>query len=225
MAELGLDFSENITLPVKEEPQSLHWGGCKAEITVHSGISRSNGNKTYHAHISDNLTHDQAFVKIVVQEMLDHISAQPGNTIIMSSGNCTSQYKSSKHFHDLKTIAKTYNIRIVCIYGIPGHGRNEIDTVGGTQKIALRRAVAEGKFFSSASSCIDYLNEKFGSSEAPAYNIREVFVEQLERERRSASKMRFKTLSGSSKIRVMIVIPDSDDIKTAPYLVYVNSVL
>ena len=218
VAELGMDFSENITIPVHKEPQSLYWGGCKEEKTVHSGLSKSDGGKTYHVHISDDMVHNQAFVKIIMKDMLDHISVQPGDTVIMCSDNCTSQYKSSQHFHDLRTIAKCYNIKIVRIYGIPGHGKNEIDTVGGTQKIALRRAVAQGKFFSGATSCVEYLNTKFGNSEAPTYNITELFEEQLQHERRAASKYNFPTVPGSSSIRIMIVQPDSDEIKAAPYL-------
>ena len=128
VAEIGLDFSENITLPVNKEPQSLHWGGCKEQKTVHSGLSRTGGTKTF---ISDDLTHDQAFVKVAIEEILDKINIQPGQTIIISSDNCTSQYKSSQHFHDLQVIATKYNVRRIRIYGIAGHGKNEIDTVGG----------------------------------------------------------------------------------------------
>ena len=36
VAEIGLDFSENITIPVNKEAQSFHWGGCKEERTIHS---------------------------------------------------------------------------------------------------------------------------------------------------------------------------------------------
>ena len=72
MAEIGLHFSENITIPVNKEPQSLHWGGCKEEKTIRSGLSKSGGNKTYHPYISDDLRHDQALVKAVIMEMLNH---------------------------------------------------------------------------------------------------------------------------------------------------------
>ena len=133
-------------------------------------------------------------------EILDKIEVIAGDTIIMSSDNCTAQYKSSQHFNDLKTIANVYKINIIRIYGIPGHGKNEIDAVGGTQKIALWRGVAEGKFILSASSCVDYLNAKFGDSESPEYDIKEIYPEELQRERKQASKINFKSLPGSSKI-------------------------
>ena len=42
-ASLDIDFSENLTVLVKEEPQSLHWSNDK--ITVHSGILKCRGDK------------------------------------------------------------------------------------------------------------------------------------------------------------------------------------
>ena len=55
-----MDFSENLTIPVSKEPQSLHW--VNHQLTVHSGIIKHNGTKTYVAYFSNDLTHDQTFV-------------------------------------------------------------------------------------------------------------------------------------------------------------------
>ena len=63
--------SENLTLDIKFEPQSLYW--IKKQVTVHSGILKCQGVKYYHPYISDNKGHDQSFVKIVLEEMLDSI--------------------------------------------------------------------------------------------------------------------------------------------------------
>ena len=43
---VDVDFSENLNIPVKYEPQSLHW--CHQQVSVHSGITKSNGEKLYH---------------------------------------------------------------------------------------------------------------------------------------------------------------------------------
>ena len=40
---LDIDFSENLKLPVKFEPQSMHW--CHEAVTVHSGILKIHGEK------------------------------------------------------------------------------------------------------------------------------------------------------------------------------------
>ena len=34
---LDLDFSENLVIPMKHQPQSMHW--TQQAITIHSGIS------------------------------------------------------------------------------------------------------------------------------------------------------------------------------------------
>ena len=218
VAEISLDFSENVTIPIQKEPLSMHWGGCKEEKTVHSGLSRSNGKKTYHAYLSDDMVHDQAFVKVAIMEILENIDFHEGDTIIICSDNCSGQYKSAEHFHDLKTIADELKIDIIRIYGIPGHGKNEVDTVGGTQKIAIRRAVAHGKFFRSCDSCVSFLQEKFSDSESPIYDIREIFPEEVKTVRKAAAKLKYRTVDGSSKIRVMVVKHGVDEIKVAPYL-------
>jgi len=67
---IDVDFSENLSVPVKCEPQSLHWG--HEQVTVHSGILKINGAKFYHPYLSDDRKHDQVFVRKVIQEMLDH---------------------------------------------------------------------------------------------------------------------------------------------------------
>ena len=56
---IDIDFAENLTVPVKYEPQSLHW--AHEQVTVHSGITKVNGEKTY-PYFSDSLKHDKVFV-------------------------------------------------------------------------------------------------------------------------------------------------------------------
>ena len=53
-ALLDADFAENLTVPVKYEPQSLHW--CHQQVSIHSGITKFSGEKNYHAYFSDNRT-------------------------------------------------------------------------------------------------------------------------------------------------------------------------
>ena len=64
---IDIDFAENFTVPVKYEPQLLHWS--HEQVTVHSGIMKVKGEKTYHLYFSDSLKHDQVFVKKVPEEM------------------------------------------------------------------------------------------------------------------------------------------------------------
>ena len=54
------DFSENLSIPVKYEPQSLHWS--HSQVTVHSGILKNSGEKSYHPYQSNDWRHYQVFV-------------------------------------------------------------------------------------------------------------------------------------------------------------------
>ena len=58
---LDIDYSENLSIPVKFEPQSMHWH--IDTITVHSGTVKLHGEKWYHPHLSNDKHHDQTFVK------------------------------------------------------------------------------------------------------------------------------------------------------------------
>lgn len=110
---LDVDFSENLSVPVKYEPQSLHWG--HDQISVHSGLLKINGEKYYHPYLSDDRKHDQVFVRKVLNEMitydkiLDDIAKF--ETIVIESDNCKGQYKSSQHFYDLQDLSNSLKKR------------------------------------------------------------------------------------------------------------------
>lgn len=72
---IDIDFSENLKLPYKEEPQSLHW--CHDSVTVHSGIVKIHGEKIYHPYISDDKKHDQTFVKLDLEKMISTVVNKP----------------------------------------------------------------------------------------------------------------------------------------------------
>ena len=66
-----MDFSENLSVSVKYEPQSLHW--ALDQVIVHSGILKGHGHKSYHPYFSDSKIHDQVFVNEVLLEMLQNV--------------------------------------------------------------------------------------------------------------------------------------------------------
>ena len=155
-ASLDIDFSENLTVPVKEEPQSLHWS--HDQITVHSGILKCRGEESQHAYLSDTKKHDQTFVKVVIEEILSEVADLP-DIILIGSDNCTSQYKSAENFHDLQEISNKNGRKMIRVYGTAGHGKGEVDNVGGLTKISLRRKIATGAYFEGASEMVDFLQD------------------------------------------------------------------
>ena len=46
--EFNIDFSENLTLVLPQEIQSMHWGQAKTNVTVQSGLLKKEGIKQYH---------------------------------------------------------------------------------------------------------------------------------------------------------------------------------
>jgi hypothetical protein len=47
---MDLDLAENLTIPIRESPQQMHWH--KKQVTVHSGILKMNGDKEYHPYMT-----------------------------------------------------------------------------------------------------------------------------------------------------------------------------
>ena len=63
---------------------------------------------------------------------------------------------------------------LVEIYGVAGHGKGEVDHVGGLAKVAIRREVAAGQQLSNAEEMINCFEGKFGESESPIYVFKEI---------------------------------------------------
>lgn len=136
-AYIDVDFSEDLTTGIKWEPQSMHW--CKHQITIHSAILK------YTA--SNSRIHDQVFVEQVLESIVADSNVPEGVSLVIESDNCSGQYKSTQHFHHLQVLSNTWNRTIYHLYGIAGHGKGEVDHVGGIGKVAVRTAIATGSVF------------------------------------------------------------------------------
>ena len=122
---MDIDFADNLTVPVKYEPQSLHW--AHEQVTVHSGLIKVNIAKSYHPYFSDTKVHDHVFVKIAMDEMLSEVSNMNSfDAVVIESDNCTAQYKSAKDFNDLQKLSNRLDKNIIRLYGIAGHGKGEV---------------------------------------------------------------------------------------------------
>ena len=81
---------------------------------------------------------DQDFVNIVIEKILENCEIKECDTLLLES-DCKSQYKWSEHFDGISSIANKYNINIVRVFGVAGHGKGEVDYVGGIAKVTIRR--------------------------------------------------------------------------------------
>ena len=164
-ALLDADFAENLTVPVKYEPQSLHW--CHQQVSIHSGITKFSGEKIYHAYFSDDRTHDVVFTDLALREMLASLDVDDAVVIIIESDNCRNQYKSAAHFSKLQKIADAYNKQIIRIWSVAGHGKGEVYHVGGIAKVAIRNDIARGNFFSNSKDMVNCLSDKYADKITP----------------------------------------------------------
>ena len=105
---IDIDFSENLKVPLKYEPQSAHWN--HEQVTVHSGILKNKGQKSCHSHLSDNEKHDHIFVDIVLQRMLSPIPPPP--ILVIESDNCASQFKRAAYFYYLQCLSDRNKMKI-----------------------------------------------------------------------------------------------------------------
>ena len=167
---------------MKFEPQSLHWS--HEEITVHSGILKVSGEKSYHPYLSDDRSHNQKFVKVVMGEMLNEIpSIKEGSCCVIESDNCTCQYKSAEHFSDIQDLCNELEMVVISVFGIAAHSKGEVDHVGGLTKVAIRRQIAEGEFFENAEDMVYFLTKKYENKIHPSYFVKEIDSKMLEEER------------------------------------------
>ena len=163
---LELDFSEKLKVPLKYEPQSMHWTGV--EVIVHSGILKDHGEKKYHAYLSYDLIQDHVFVNITLDEMLQSVDHRE-SVIIINSDNCSAQYKCAAHFEKMQQIANKYNMKVIRCYVITGHGKGEVDHVGGLTKVTIRREVGAGRKMIRSHEMVSFLAIKFERKSNPIY--------------------------------------------------------
>ena len=153
-----------------------------------------------------------------LQKMITSTDIPEEVQIIIESDNCSVQYKSSKYFYHLQSLANQLQRIIIRLYGIAMHGKGEVDHVGGVAKVAVRAEIAAGEVFNLSSQIVAFLQNKFGAKESPAYHIVEIKESALKEERDADRRITFKTIEGSSSFHVMVFSPNATTFKAAPRL-------
>lgn len=129
--------------------------------------------------------------------MLSHVDIDPSTMLIITSDKCCCQFESSKNFFDLQRICNDYQISLICIYGVAGHGKNEVNAVGGVAKIAIPTAISQGQSFFNAADCLSYISGKFNSYEKPLFWIKLIKDETLEKECLDLKYTKYPIMKGS----------------------------
>ena len=133
------DFAENYQYLIQDEIQSYHWS--KEYCTLHPVVVyyRNNDGVLNHlslCFISDDNTHDTAFVYQVQKMMIDHIhTVLPHVTkILYFSDGCGGQYKNYKKFINLCLHKEDFGISAEWVFFATSHGKSPCDGIGGSVK-------------------------------------------------------------------------------------------
>ena len=96
--------------------------------------------------------------------MLNTVETKPSTTTIIENDNCSQQDNSCVHFESIQCMAKDYEFKILCVFGIPEHGKEEVDHVGGVAKTTVQCETAAGEFYSDARGDEDAQKEIWGTT-------------------------------------------------------------
>ena len=155
-------------------------------------------------------------MRIAVNDILEDVPIAENDVVGLESDNCCVQYKWAAHFKDCQDLSNGLKVQLIRIYGISGHGKGEVDHVGGIAKVAIRREVAAGKFLNTAAEMVDFLGNKFAEKEHPRYAFQEVTSRNLEQERAAERLYKHNTIDGSSTFQVLVFTPDATMFRAAP---------
>ena len=205
-----IDFSENLSLPIQKEPQSMYW--IRKQISILCGIGifldeYGTKRKVYFGHMSEDREHDQVYVIASVEGML---SAIPENKMIIIRSDNAVHFKSAENFCDLQELSNKENSTVARVFGTPNHGKSEIDSEGGHLKNPIRSAIAQGSSITCAADCVTYLRSKKEGKTNPEYHIELIKSEDLENEREKRLYKNYTTINGSNSFRVILFRPGSD---------------
>ena len=164
-----LDYSENITVTPKYEPQDAH--SSAKQTSLHCAVVHNpyNAGVQYAYHLSDVEKHDFTFTEAVVRDLLSKFDV---NSIVrIKSDNCGSQYCSLHVFQSYKWLSKDLGKTIILYYGVNGHGRGLVDAMSGFGlKTPLRREIVTNDFmFNTAEELFEYLEQRFASDDSKHY--------------------------------------------------------
>ena len=163
-AIVTLDFAENYTCKFQNEVQSSHWS--YKQVSIHTCVLQYNCEDDgcskviteYVVYVSDNLNHDAAFAKTVMERLLVHLKTKGIKRVFLFSDGCSAQYKSRLPFMHLTELAHDFaELDIERHFFGSHHGKSLCDSCGGTVKNCVLNAVKNGRtVVQEASHFLDY---------------------------------------------------------------------
>lgn len=123
----------------------------------------------------------------------------------------------------MQQVANNLNCKVISLYGIAGHGKGEVDHVGGLAKVAIWREIAAGNFFPDSNSMVNFLNAKYSEKNNPAYFFKDIMCNTLDTERSNERLLKHRTVDGSNSFQIILFTPNADTFKASPHICICDS--
>lgn len=209
-----IDYAENYTFAIQNEVQSMYYFSTSVTILVHITMWREGDQimKQTHYYISDDKSHDSAFVQHCLLLHWDWV--QDANLDIQEhwvySDGCSSQFKCATAMY---FVARYPSLTGGCLmrwnFFESAHGKGEWDGAGAVVKRALRAEQIQNpsRPLQNADQVVEFLKENYSTRVASSYNqcrsnfISRVFwnIGEFEVDHRD-SNIKCRTLPGSKSL-------------------------
>ncbi|CAG9791138.1 unnamed protein product [Diatraea saccharalis] len=164
---LHIDFSENYACKYHEEIQSVHFGGSRNQVTLHTAVLyhltfNKDKNITSFCTVSSDLQHGPAAIWAHLHPILDYVQKELSHikTIHIFSDGPATQYKQKNNFYLIATrFFEEYRFDdLTWNFFESGHGKGAADGIGGSIKRLADHIVASGHDIVDASQFFDAVN-------------------------------------------------------------------
>ncbi|KAI4827689.1 hypothetical protein KUCAC02_031067 [Chaenocephalus aceratus] len=146
-AIVHVDFSESWRCKYKSEVQACHFGQNLPQITLHTGMYYTKGEKAAFCTLSESKRQDAAAIWTHMEPVLKDIKTKypQVTTVHFWSDGPSKQYKNKKNFFLLSAIPPTLGFEKATWNFFPtSHGKGAPDGIGGTVKRTADNLVLRG---------------------------------------------------------------------------------
>ncbi|KAJ4931272.1 hypothetical protein JOQ06_025569 [Pogonophryne albipinna] len=146
-AIVHVDFSESWRCKYKSEVQACHFGQNLPQITLHTGMYYTKGEKAAFCTLSESKRQDAAAIWTHMEPVLKYIKTKypQVTTVHFWSDGPSKQYKNKKNFFLLSAIPPTLGFEKATWNFFPtSHGKGAPDGIGGTVKRTADNLVLRG---------------------------------------------------------------------------------
>lgn len=204
-AIVNIDFSENFLCKFTEEVQSVHFGGSRKQIALHTGafyhISEKKSLQCFtFCGVSDDTLHNAYSIWAYIKPILSLITERNIKVVHFVSDGPTSQYRNRTNFFLMCYFGSFFKAeRITWNFYESGHGKSVADGVGGALKKTADQLISYGKDITSSSSFIKCLKDN--NTKVHLYEVTTADIEEI---RSVCDDKQIKAVKNTMRIRQLM---------------------